>query len=157
MCLVTLFKIWDYSKRKRVIVYGSGKKQSKLRLQKQSEEENIVKNKRNLFKLYKENEAIKDTIIRDIKTLFKQQEEDYYNPVRVSEFWNNNYIEYESNGDRNKNLSVKEYLYKIKPLIKLNLLERYNKNMFTQTGIRFQFKNGKSKNEFHVLKRTFVF
>ena len=31
-------------------------------------------------------------------------------PVRVSKFWSNNYIEYESNSDRNKRLSVKEYL-----------------------------------------------
>ena len=29
-----------------------------------------------------------------------------------------NYIEYESNGDRNKNLSVKEYLSEIKPYLK---------------------------------------
>ena len=33
-------------------------------------------------------------------------------------FWNNNYIEYESNGDRNKNLSVKKYLNEIKPYLK---------------------------------------
>ena len=31
------------------------------------------------------------TIIRDIKTFFEQQE-DYYKPVRVGNFWNNNYI-----------------------------------------------------------------
>ena len=49
----------------------------------------------------------------DIRTLF-EQEEDYYEPKRVSNFWNNSYIEYESNGARNKNLSVKEYLNKIK-------------------------------------------
>ena len=34
------------------------------------------------------------TIIRDIKTFFEQQE-DYYKPVRVGNFWNNNYIQYE--------------------------------------------------------------
>ena len=33
-------------------------------------------------------------------------------PLRVSNFWSNNYIEYESKGDRNKTLSVKEYLNK---------------------------------------------
>ena len=33
-------------------------------------------------------------------------------------FWNNNYIGYESNGDRNKNLSVKKYLNEIKPYLK---------------------------------------
>ena len=31
-----------------------------------------------------------------------------------SNFYNNNYIEYESNGDRNRNLSLDEYLNKIK-------------------------------------------
>ena len=36
--------------------------------------------------------------------------ENYYKPVRVGNFWSNNYIEYKSNGDKNKTLSVKEYL-----------------------------------------------
>ena len=48
-----------------------------------------------------------------MRTLFKQEDDDY-KPIRVNNFWNNNYIEYESSGDRN-NLSVKEYLDKIKP------------------------------------------
>ena len=61
---------------------------------------NIFKNIRNLFKWKKENEAIKDRINRGIKTLFAQ-EDGYYKPIRVGNFWNNSYIEYESNGDRN--------------------------------------------------------
>ena len=36
----------------------------------------------------------------------------------MGDCWNNNYIEYESNGDRNKNLSLKEYLNKIKPYLR---------------------------------------
>ena len=48
------------------------------------------------------------------KTLFEQKD-DYYKPIRVSTLWNNSYIEYEINCDRNKKLSVKEYLDKIKP------------------------------------------
>ena len=66
----------------------------------------------------KENEKkkeIKDIIIRDIRSLFK--EEDYYKPKRVSYFWKNNYIQYESNSDRNKNLSIEEYFNKIKPYL----------------------------------------
>ena len=43
---------------------------------------------------------VKDRIIRDIKTLFEQQEDDYYKPQRVNNFWNNEYIRYESNGDK---------------------------------------------------------
>ena len=72
-----------------------------------------VKDIRNLFRQEKETKAIKDRILRDIKNLskYEQEEETYYKPVRVS----NNYIDYESNGDRNKRLSVEEYLYKICP------------------------------------------
>ena len=44
---------------------------------------------------------IKDTIIRDIRTVFEHDEEDYYQPKRVNNFWNNNHIQYESNGDNN--------------------------------------------------------
>ena len=31
----------------------------------------------------------------------------------MNNFWNNNYIEYESNDDKNRNLSLDEYLNKI--------------------------------------------
>ena len=41
------------------------------------------------------------TIIKGIKTPF-ERENDFYKPLRVGNFWNNNYIEYESNGGRNK-------------------------------------------------------
>ena len=64
------------------------------------------------------NETIKDKIIREIKALFGQQEEGYYRSVRVGNFWNNNYINYESDVERNKNLSVKEYLNKIKSYLR---------------------------------------
>ena len=71
---MSLFQTKDYSNSKRVkTVYGGGKKQS---------EENIIKSIRNNFKLEKENEGIKDRIIRDIMTLFKE-EDDHYKPIRV--------------------------------------------------------------------------
>ena len=56
-------------------------------------------------------------MIKDIRTFF-EQEEDYYKPERVSNFWYNNYIEYESNGDKSRNLSLDEYLNKIKPYLR---------------------------------------
>ena len=102
------------------------------------EEENIIKDIRNLFRLKreqnytavkdirylfrqeKETKTIKDRILRDIKNLFEheKEEENYYKPVRVSNFWSNNYIEYEDNGDRNKTLSVKECSNKVSPYLK---------------------------------------
>ena len=67
------------------------------------------------FRLEKETKAIKYKIIRDIKNLLEHEEEkNYYKPVRVSNFWINNYIECKSSSDRNKTLSVEEYLKKIR-------------------------------------------
>ena len=59
-----------------------------------------------------------NSIIRDIKTLFLQEEEYYCKAVIITNVMNNDYIEYESNSDRNKNVSVKEYLNVIKPYLK---------------------------------------
>ena len=67
-----------------------------------------VKKTRTIDHIRKENFDI-NKILRDIRTLY-ESEEDYYEPVRTSNAFNNNYIEYESNGDKDKILSIKEYL-----------------------------------------------
>ena len=67
----------------------------------------------------KENEAIKNRTIRD---------ENYYKPVKVGNFWSSNYIDYKSNSDRNKILSVEEYLNKIRQYLKdMNNLKKSDK------------------------------
>ena len=48
-------------------------------------------------------------------TRFEQEEESYYWPERVIKFWNNNYIEYERNSDKNKNSLLNGYLNKTEP------------------------------------------
>ena len=59
---------------------------------------NNQKNYKKYFKLKKENVAIKDRIIRDIRILNEQEEgKYYYKPIRVG-----NYTEHENSGDRNK-------------------------------------------------------
>ena len=63
----------------------------------------LIKKSVSGVKLKNENEPIKGRIIRDIKTFF-QEEEDYDKLARVGNFCRNNYIEYESNGDKNKTL-----------------------------------------------------
>ena len=50
--------------------------------------------------------------------LFEHEEENDLKPTTLSNFWCSNYIEYEGNGDRNKTLSVEEYLHKITPYLK---------------------------------------
>ena len=39
-----------------------------------------------------------------------EKEENYYKPVRASNFWSNLYIEYESNSYRKETLLIEEYL-----------------------------------------------
>ena len=90
-------------------MYRRGKKPSKLKIRRQLEEDNIIKNIRNLFILKRENEAIKAGIIRDIRNLF-EKEDDHCEPIKIGNFGNNSYIEYESN----ENLLVEEYLNGIK-------------------------------------------
>ena len=74
----------------------------------------------------KEYEAIKDRLISDNRNLFEQKKEDYYRSVRLRNFWSWNYIEYETNEDKNKKLSIEEYLNKIRPYLKyiINYLEK---------------------------------
>ena len=42
----------------------------------------------------------------------------YYKRVIKNNFWSNNYIEYKINNDRNRILSVEEYLDKISPYLR---------------------------------------
>ena len=84
-----------------------------------------IKYIRNLFKLKSENRWNKVEILRDIRNLFwNEEEENHYKPVRVSNFWSNNYIEYESNGNRYQILAAKEYFKKLR--LYLNLNKRYS-------------------------------
>ena len=54
--------------------------------------------------LKKDNDT-KSTAITDIITLFQTKEEDCYEPIRISNVFISNYIEYESHGDKDKTLS----------------------------------------------------
>ena len=56
--------------------------------------------------------------IKDIKNLFSNvDDDDYYKPILIKSSFKDNYKYYESRGDKDKNLSVKEYLNKIIPYL----------------------------------------
>ena len=100
--------------------------------------------------LFKENKAIEDRIFRDIRNLFEH--EDYYKPVRVGNFWSNNYIEYKVKRDR-KTLSVEEYLNKIRSYLKdiINNLKKSD-TWKIQLTITIDFISSKDDNdEEHVM------
>ena len=74
-------------------------------------EGNISKTKK-----YYDYDAIEYSGIRDVKDLFDLSiNEDYYKPVITKDAFNNNYIQYESKGDKGKNLSIKKYFDMIRP------------------------------------------
>ena len=54
--------------------------------------------------------------IRQIENLFDEINEDCYKPIKTKGAFKDNYIKYESRGDKDKILSVREYLYRIMPL-----------------------------------------
>ena len=60
---------------------------------------------RNKHSEHKNIKAFEVRIIRDIKNLFEQ---DYYKPLKISNFFKKNCIEYESNDERYKTLPIKE-------------------------------------------------
>ena len=85
-------------------------------------ERNLLELEESLSKLkqYFDYDDIECRGIRDVGNLFNQSiDEDYYKPIRnISVFDNkNNYIEYESKGDKDKILSVKEYINMIRPYL----------------------------------------
>ena len=109
-------------------------KQKKEKREKEKNENRIIRDIRTLLdtekeeRIKKQNEKlIKDGTKRDIRIIFEQEkEEDYYEPKKVNKFWNNNYIKYESNGDKNKNLSLGEYLNKIETYLENIMINLQN-------------------------------
>ena len=83
------------------------------------QEEKLIKDTRNVFRLKKEVKKIKDIVLGNIKEFFEYEkvEKYYYKPIKVNTSWSNNYIEYKINGDKNRILSVKEYLNKTIPYL----------------------------------------
>ena len=76
--------------------------------------------KENLSKIkkYYDYDDIEYNGIRDVKDLFDLSiDEDYYKPIIIRGAFNNNYIQYESKGDKGKNLSTKNYLNMIRPYL----------------------------------------
>ena len=68
-----------------------------------------------------------DAKIRKIKALFEQQQEEhFYKPKRVSNVFNDNYNEYESNDDRNWYFPLDEYNNKIEPYFRHIIIDLQN-------------------------------
>ena len=71
-----------------------------------------------MLKKYHDHDDAKYIGIRDVGNLFSQStDKDYYKSIKAKSAFNRNYIEYESNGDKDENLSAKKYLNLIRPYL----------------------------------------
>ena len=76
-------------------------------------EENLLKTKK-----YLDYDDIEYRGIRNIRDLFDLSiYEDYYKPIIAKSAFGGSYIQYESKGDKGKNLSIKKYLNNVKPYL----------------------------------------
>ena len=84
---------------------------------KKSSTQKIEKIEKNLFR-FKKHKDYDDIEYRGIRDLFDLSiDEDYYKPRKTNDAFNSNYIEYESKGNKNKTLSIKEYLNMVRPCL----------------------------------------
>ena len=83
-------------------------------------ERNLLELEENLFKSekYYDYDDTEYKGIRDVKDLFDLSiDENYYKPIIINGAFNNNYIQYESKGDKDKILTPSEYLDMIRPYL----------------------------------------
>ena len=88
----------------------------------------ITKEKRELKNIIKYFKKLKEdlnkikkyqyNITRDVRYLFNEISEDYYEPIEIKSAFEGNYIEYESRGDNDDNLSLEKYLNIIRPYLR---------------------------------------
>ena len=83
-------------------------------------EKNLTELEENLSKTktYYDYDDIEYRGTRNVRYLFDLSiDEDYYKPIIAKSAFDGNYIQYESKGDKRKNLSIKKYLNIIKPYL----------------------------------------
>ena len=86
---------------KLLIILDKSEKQKKTKAIRNIRKENSNNNKK----------------LRDIRTLYESDKEDYYKPIRIGNAFSSNYIEYESNGDKDKTLFIDDYLDMIRQFL----------------------------------------
>ena len=91
--------------------------------------------------------------IKDIENLFDEvSEEDYYKPILLKSSFKGNYKYYESRGDKEKRLSVKQYLNKITPYLYdlINDHRIVRRVWKIQTNMHVNFISSRDTGETHI-------
>ena len=69
---------------------------------------------------------------RDIEHLYNDEINDYYKPILAKSSFEHNYVEYEIRGDKNKNLTLEQYLSTITPELAQLINEKKNSTQSEQ-------------------------
>ena len=110
-----------------------------------------IKDLRNLFRLEEETKQLKIEYLEILRIFLSMKKKIIINPRGVSNFQHNNYIKYESSNNKNKKLSVEEYLNKIGPYLKdINNLEE-SETLKIQPTIAINFVSCIDNDEEHVM------
>ena len=91
--------------------------------------------------------------IRDIENLLDGDDcdNDYYKPILVKSSFKNNYKYYESRGDKNKQLSVNQYLYKIMPYLSDLINDHKTNEWKIQINMHVKFISSKDTGEVCII------
>ena len=94
-----------------------------------------------------------DKILRDIRTLYESGEKYHNKPMRTGNACSSNYIEYESNGDKDKMPLIEDYLDKIKPYLN-DLIDKHKTQgkWKTQLTMAINFIFSKDSDETHTVQ-----
>ena len=110
-----------------------------------------IKDLRNLFRLEEETKQLKIEYLEILRIFLSMKKKIIINPRGVSNFQRINYIKYESSNNKNKKLSVEEYLNKIGPYLKdINNLEE-SETLKIQPTIAINFVSCIDNDEEHVM------
>ena len=89
----------------------------------------------------------------DIENKFDNIDDDYYKPILVKNYFNESYKYYGSRGDKDKNLSIEQYLKMMKP----NLIDLINENKTNEWKIQINMHiNFLSSNDTGEVRTVFV-
>ena len=101
---------------------------------------------------YHDNDDLNYKGIRQIENLFEKIDEDYYKPIKTNGAFNDNYMEYESRGDKDRNFLLEDYLNIIRPFLKdmINNHKTYGEWKI-QLIMRINFISSLDTDEFRIM------
>ena len=138
---------------KKELAYNNLKEKDSLTKEEEKELKNIVKYFKDLKEDLSKIKTYQYNTTHDTRYLFNEiTKEDYYEPIETKSAFDGNYIEYESRGDNNDNLSLEEYLNIIRPYLR-DMIDNHKarKESKIQLIMQIVFVSSLDTNETHTM------